>query len=139
MSIKQISVFLENKRGALHELTDKLAEVNINMRALTIAESNDFGIARLLVDDVIGAIDVLKNAGFIAKLTNVLAYAIPDEAGGLNKLMGIITDTGIDVKYLYSSVVGGNKAYIVIKPADVEKAEALLAARGLDSIDSDQF
>ena len=86
MSIRQISVFLENKPGMLNKMTEVLAEHSIDMRALSIAETKDFGIARMIVDDVYAATNVLKEADFVASLTQVLAYQIPDETGGLNDL-----------------------------------------------------
>ena len=83
MSIKQISVFLENRPGKLKEMTSVLAAKHVDMRALSIAETKDFGIARLVVDDAYAAINILKEADFVANLTSVLAVAIPDEPGGL--------------------------------------------------------
>ena len=96
MSIRQISVFLENKPGKLNEMTSVLAQHNIDMRALSLAETKDFGIARIIVNDVYEATNVLKEADFVANLSPVLAYAIPDETGGLNKLLQINCQT----KYL---------------------------------------
>ncbi|MBR3637950.1 MAG: ACT domain-containing protein [Lachnospiraceae bacterium] len=86
MSIKQISVFLENKPGTLRKMTQVLADHSIDLRALSVAETKDFGIARLIVDDALAATSVLKDADFIASLTPVLAFEINDEKGGLNKL-----------------------------------------------------
>ena len=85
MAIKQISVFLENKPGKLKEMTGVLAANNVDMRALSLAETKDFGIARLVVDDVFNAVNILKEANFVASLTSVLAVAVPDEPGGLDK------------------------------------------------------
>ena len=87
MSIRQVSVFLENKPGKLSEMTALLAEKNIDIRALSLAETNDFGIARMIVDDAYYAINELRNADFIANISHVLAFAVPDEPGGLNKLL----------------------------------------------------
>ena len=83
MSIKQISVFLENKPAKLKAMTGVLASHGIDMRALSLAETKDFGIARVIVDDVYDAVNVLKEADFVANLTSVLAIAVPDEPGGL--------------------------------------------------------
>ena len=93
MSVNQISVFLENKPGTLNKMTNVLAEHNIDMRALSLAETKDFGIVRMIVDDVYEATNVLKEADFIASLTPVLAYAIPDDAiskNGLHPSMNIV-------------------------------------------------
>ena len=87
MSVMQISVFLENKPGTLKKMTGVLAENNINMRATSLAETKDFGIARLVVDDALSAVNTLKDNNFVASLTPVLAIEIPDEAGGLDKIL----------------------------------------------------
>ena len=87
MSVKQISVFLENKPGCLLAMTKVLAEHEIDMRAFSLAETSDFGIARILVDDVIATATVLKDAGFISSVTSVLAVAVPDVPGGLNQVL----------------------------------------------------
>ena len=86
MSIKQISVFLENKPGTLKKMTGVLAAKKVDMRALSLAETKDFGIARIIVDDVFEAVNILKDADFVAKLTSVLAVKIPDVPGGLDQL-----------------------------------------------------
>ena len=108
MSIRQISVFLENKPGKLNKMTQVLADHNIDMRALSLAETKDFGIARMIVDDVYEATNVLKEADFVASLSPVLAYAIPDEPGGLNNLLNIFTDAGVNIEYMYAFLGSGD-------------------------------
>ena len=98
MSIKQISVFLENKPGQLKAMTGVLAANNIDMRALSLAETKDFGIARLVVDDAYEAMKVLKENDFIASLTSVLAVAVPDEPGGLDKLLTIFYEASVNIE-----------------------------------------
>ena len=88
MSIRQLSVFLENKPGKLYELTGLLAAHGIDMRALSIAEATDFGIARIIVNDVDRCALALREGQFIAQLSDVLAFAVPDEPGGLHNLLG---------------------------------------------------
>ncbi len=136
MSIRQISVFLENKTGALGEMTNALAEAGINLRALSIAESTDFGIVRIITDDTFRATTVLKEAGFITTITPVLAYIIPDESGGLSKLLKIFTEAGIDIEYMYSSVATGAsaEAYMIFRTKDVEAAEGVLSGKGLKAL-----
>ena len=97
MSVKQISVFLENKPGVMGSMTEILAKNNIDMRALSLAETNDFGIVRIIVDDVYKATTVLKDEGFIHNVTPVLGVAIPDEPGGLNKVVQILGEAAINV------------------------------------------
>ena len=133
MSIKQISVFLENKPGTLDEMTDVLAKNNIDLRALSLAETKDFGIARMIVDDVFTATNVLKENGFVASLTSVLAFAIPDEPGGLSHLLKIFTEEKVNLEYMYAFLGGKDTdhAYMIFRVSDTKAAEAALTARGL--------
>ena len=132
MSIKQISVFLENKPGKLFELTRLLADNGIDMRALSIAETTDFGIARLIVGDAYGAARVLREGQFIAQYSDVLAFAVPDEPGGLHRLLGAFNDAQVNIEYMYA-VLGGEKgrAYMIFRVTDTEAAERALTQRGL--------
>ena len=133
MSIKQISVFLENKPGKLKEMTGVLADHNVDMRALSLAETKDFGIARLVVDDVFNAVNILKEADFVASLTSVLAIAVPDEPGGLDKLLQIFSDASVNIEYMYAFIGGKDTkhAYMIFRVADTRAAEARLAGSGL--------
>ena len=133
MSIKQISVFLENKPGKLKEMTGVLAVNNVDMRALSLAETKDFGIARLVVDDVFNAVNILKEADFVASLTSVLAVAVPDEPGGLDKLLQIFSDAQVNIEYMYAFIGGKDTkhAYMIFRVADTKAAEGKLAGKGL--------
>ena len=133
MSLKQISVFLENKPGTLKQMTGVLAAENIDMRALSLAETSEFGIARIIVDDAFAAISVLKEADFVASLTSVLAVEIPDEAGGLDKLLQFFADEKINIEYMYAFLGGKveKHAYMIFRVEDTARAEAVLTARGL--------
>ena len=141
MSVNQISVFLENKPGTLNKMTNVLAEHNIDMRALSLAETKDFGIVRMIVDDVYEATNVLKEADFIASLTPVLAYAIPDEPGGLNKLLQAFTDAEVNLEYMYAFLGGeaSDHAYMIFRVADVKKAETELSKRGFKSVSQEEI
>ena len=133
MSIKQISVFLENKPGTLQKMTGVLAAHNIDMRALSLAETKDFGIARLIVDDVFNAVTVLKEASFVASLTSVLAVAVPDVPGGMDKLLQIFSEAEVNIEYMYA-FIGGHEvdtACMIFRVADTQAAEAKLAGKGL--------
>ena len=133
MSIKQISVFLENKPGKLKEMTGVLAENHVDMRALSLAETKDFGIARLVVDDVFNAVNILKEADFVASLTSVLAVAVPDEPGGLDRLLQIFSDANVNIEYMYAFIGGKDSkhAYMIFRVADTKGAEVKLAGQGL--------
>ena len=133
MSIKQISVFVENKPGAMMAMTDTLAAHNIDMRALALAEASDFGIVRVIVDDVYTASTVLKDAGFIYNVSSVLGVAIPDEPGGLSKVVGVLTAGGVNVDYMYAFLGGKSSehAYMIFRVKDVKAATAVLGSKGI--------
>ena len=141
MSVKQISVFLENKAGAMQAMTSTLAEHGIDMRALSLAETNDFGIVRLIVDDVFAASTVLKDAGFIHNVTSVLGVCIPDEPGGLNKVLKVLGDAGINVEYMYAFLGGpsAEHAYMIFRVQDTKTAAAALHAQGIQLVDQDHM
>ena len=140
MSIKQISVFLENKPGTLNHMTRVLAEGGVDLRALSLAETSDYGIARIIVDDVMKATTILKDADFVASLTPVLAYEIPNEPDGLNKLLMQFTEAAINIEYMYSCIIAEKReAYMIIRVSDVQAAEAALTDRMLKALSSDKI
>ena len=101
MKITQISVFLENKQGRIHDVCALLGKSDINIRALTVAESKEFGILRLVVDNPPSAMAVLKKAGFVAQLTDIVAVEVDDQPGGLARILKTLADDGINVEYMY--------------------------------------
>ncbi|MBR5977235.1 MAG: acetolactate synthase [Clostridia bacterium] len=133
MSIKQISVFLENKPGELSGMTSLLADSNIDIRALSLAETSDFGIARLIVKDIRRAAMVLSEANFVASTSEVLAFAVPDEPGGLNNLLNKFNEAEVNIEYMYAFLDAEDKdnAYMIFKVTDIEKSEQALVAEGL--------
>lgn len=141
MNIKQISVFLENKPGSLYGMTGVLAQHKIDMRAFSLAESSDFGIARIIVDDVYTAANVLKEAGYIYSLTPVLGVAIPDTPGGLNKVLQVLTDAKVNVEYMYAFLGGkeAEHAYMIFRVQDNAAAVAALATRGIQVVEQEEI
>ena len=135
MSIKQISVFLENKPGTLDRLMAVMAASGIDLRALSLAETKDFGIARLIADDVYKASNALKDAGFVNSLTSVVGAMIPDEPGGLDKVLKIFHEANINLEYMYAFLGGDSvdHAYMIFRVGkEMEKeADAVLAAHGI--------
>ncbi len=132
MSVKQISVFLENKAGQLNQMTSVLSAHDIDMKALSLAETTDFGIARFIVDDVLETVTVLNEEGYISRLTPVVAVEIPDEPGALNRVLQIFTDNDINLEYMYAILSSeGQKAYMIFKVADDAKASAALTSNGI--------
>lgn len=141
MTVNQISVFLENRPGTLTNMTALLAENGIDMRALSLAETNDFGIVRIIVDDVYKAATVLKDGGFVHKLTPVLAVLIPDEPGGLHRVLEVLTEAGVNVEYMYAFLGGGDvdHAYMIFLVQDTKAAGAALAAKGIKLVSQDNI
>ena len=130
-TIKQLSVFVENKPGKLGEFTKLLSENNIDMRALSIAETPDFGILRLIVDDPYKTTCVLKDADYIFSITPVIAVAIPDEPGSLSKIVNILGDADINVEYTYAFITRNRDlAYMIFRVQDNDKAIEVLSKNG---------
>ena len=140
MSMKQISVFVENKPGALYALTAVLAQGQIDMRALSLAETKDFGIVRLIVNDLYKTTTLLKDAGYVHSLTPVVGVAIPDVPGGLNRVLQVLTDAKVNVEYMYAFLGGKDldHAYMIFRVADDKAAETALASRGIQVLDQEQ-
>ena len=141
MSVKQISVFLENKPGSMMAVTDALAEHKIDMRALSLAEASDFGIVRIIVDDVYTASNVLKEAGFVHNITPVLGVCIPDEPGGLHKVLQVLDETGVNVEYMYAFLGGPSSehAYMIFRVQERKEAAAALRAKGIQLVDQEHI
>lgn len=141
MTVNQISVFLENKPGTLTTMTGLLAENGIDMRALSLAETKDFGIVRIIVDDVYKATTVLKDGGFIHQMTPVLAVLIPDEPGGLHQVLEVLRKVEVNVEYMYAFLGGGDvdHAYMIFRVQDVKKAGSALAAKGIKLVNQDSI
>ena len=119
MNIHQISVFLENRAGQLAEITDLLASNGINLRAISIAETADYGLVRLIVDDYKQAADILKAHGDMISVNKVWAVAVPDEPAGLAKLLQVLAASQVNVAYMYSLFTHGSGcAYMVLRISD---------------------
>ena len=140
MSVKQISVFLENRPGALLGLTRVLAEKNIDMRAFSLAETSEFGIARIIVNDIDATAAVLNAEGFIHSITPVVAVAISNTPGGLNKALTALSEASVNVEYMYA-FIGGKKesAYMIFRVADDEKASEVLRAAGIQLAEQEEI
>ncbi|MBD5506733.1 MAG: ACT domain-containing protein [Lachnospiraceae bacterium] len=135
MTIPQISVFLENKAGQLADITGILSDNQVNMRAINIAETADYGVLRLIVDDATKASSILLEQGFILTMTPVVGVAVPDTPGGLSKVLSLISTAGIDVEYMYS-VFGqrDGKACMIFRVADTDGLTEVLDKNGIGTI-----
>jgi hypothetical protein len=137
MKLKQLSVFLENKPGRLRELCAVLAENGINIITLSLADTEQFGILRLIVKDYDKAKALLEEKGFVAKLTDVVAVELNDHPGGLSEILTIEEASGISVEYMYAFVIkSGEKAVLLFRFDDMDKAVAALKEAKLPILDS---
>ncbi len=127
MAIRQLSVFVANEPGSLSVITDALAAAGVDLRAMSIADTADFGILRLIVDQTDTAAAVLKKLGTIYSVTEVVAAAIDDRPGGLADVLRLLSENGINVEYLYAFIaVSGREAFLVLRVDDNEKTERIL-------------
>ena len=135
MNIQQISVFLENRPGAMAAFTKLLQKNNIDLRALSLAETENFGIVRVITDDPMPTVQVLKDGGYICSLTPVIAVAIEDKPGALVDLLDTMGDAGINLEYTYAFLAKkANSACIAFRVTDNEAASRLLAERGIKTL-----
>jgi len=135
MIIQQISVFLENRAGQLAEITRTLADESIDLRAISIAETADYGVLRLIVDQPQKATSILLSHGFILSMTPVTVVAVPDAPGGLAPVLRLVADGGIDIEYMYSLFTHSEgRAYMVFRVSDDEKFTSLLHQSGIDPV-----
>jgi len=125
MIIQQLSVFLENRAGRLTEVTEALGDHGINISALCIAETSDFGILRMVVSDVSKAQEVLRNRGFSISVTQVICLSIPNRPGAVNKALRILSQASISIEYMYAFAVGPS-AFVMIRTTDIEQSISVL-------------
>ncbi|MHA1805849.1 MAG: ACT domain-containing protein [Promethearchaeota archaeon] len=136
--LKQISVFLDNAPGELAKFTKILMEEGINLRAITVAETADFGILRILVDNVEECMKILKDANYLVSLTDVIAVEVPDRPGGLHEITKILGDAHINIEYVYSTLLK-EEAMIILRVDDVEKAMRILKDEGVKLVEKQEF
>ena len=133
--LKQLTVFVENKQGALVDITDTLATNGVNLRALSIADTQDFGLLRLIVNDNETAASALQEKGYILKITDVIGVKIGDAPGKLSKALSVLAQAGVNVEYLYAFMARTERhAYVVLRPTDNAAAEAALETAGFHLI-----
>ena len=135
MAIQQLTIFVENKKGAVVSITDALAKYNVNIRALSIAETQEFGILRLIVNEQETALETLREQGHLIKITDVLGVKISDEPGKLAKALDVLDKAEINVEYLYAFMARTEKhAYVVLRVEDNALAEKVLTEAGYKMI-----
>ena len=132
MSVHQISVFLENRAGQLAEITKVIADNGIDLRAISIAETADYGVLRMIVDNAERATGILLQNGYILSMTPVLVVGVPDQPGGLAPVLSVLAEGNIDIEYMYSLFTPEQgKAYMVFRISDEAKFVELMAAHGM--------
>lgn len=140
MKVEQISIFIENKSGRLAEITRILGEAGINIRALSLADTSDFGILRLIVNDRENAKIVLKEKGFTVSKTEVVAVEVPDKPGGLYQILRILDSESINVEYMYAFVERcGENAVIIFRFDETDKAIKTLVDSGFNVLDGERL
>ena len=139
MYLNQLSVFIENREGRLDEVLEALKEENINIVSLSLADSSDYGLLRMIVSDADKAKTALKGKGFTAMLTPVLGVKLSHQVGQLQVLLAEICKAGINIDYMYALATGSDDASIVIKTADLEEAASVLSKTGGEVIRADKI
>ncbi|MBO4301232.1 MAG: amino acid-binding protein [Desulfovibrio sp.] len=140
MTVSQISVFIENKAGKMAEFAHVLQGHGIDMKALSVAEGEKYGIARIIVDDVYNTSTVLKDAGYVFKITPVLAVPLRDSSGGLAEVLEVLGNNDINVEYLYAFVARQqDKAYVIFRVANNEHAIQVLCENGYTPVSQDEL
>lgn len=140
MKITQMSVFIENTKGRLYELCSILGKNNINIKALTLAESPEFGIVRLVADKAADAVKIVKESGFIASIADIVAVKVSDEPGGLAAVLKVLADNDINIEYMYGFVEkASGKALMVFKFEDIDKAIEILCANSISIVSKEKI
>ncbi len=139
MKLKQISIFLENKKGRLQKALSILKDEDINIRALSVADTAEFGILRLIVQDPQKAKSALKEGNFVVKINDVIAVEVHDEPGGLDKILEILNKADINVEYIYAFVEKkGKKAIVVLRTEDIDAGIDALESNGVNILSSEE-
>jgi len=137
MALKQISVFLENKSGRLAEVAELLGKGGINLRAISIADTADFGICRLIVNDPDATLKLLEKGGFTAKETDVLGVEVADRPGGLAEIMKTFNENKVNIEYLYATLERkADKAVVIFRVEDMPHGEKIIREHGWTGVDS---
>lgn len=133
MYIKQLSVFIENREGRLKDVLTALKQKSINIVSLSLADTSEYGMLRMIVSDPEAGKEILRSNGFSAMLTDVLAIKLAHRVGFLQELLAVICTAGINIEYMYALSTGADDASIVIKTSDLDKAQKVLHVAGVDA------
>ena len=140
MSVKQISIFLENKSGELSEVCNVLAAEEISLQAMSLADTSDYGILRIIVPDAEAAVAALRGAGYVCKITDVLAVEIPNRPGGMQNVLATLSAANIGVDYAYAFISHKeNFAHVILRTDHIGEAAAALNAAGIHTLDMEEL
>lgn len=139
MVAKQLSVFIENRHGRLGEVLDVLKENNVNILSLSLADTTEYGLLRLIVNEPAVGKEKLLEKGFSSMLTDVLVVKIPHKAGSLQQFLKYIADKNVNVEYMYGLSIDGESASVVMKTSDPKKAEEVLKEKGISTLSTEEI
>ena len=139
MFIKQLSIFLQNKGGSLDEVLKILSGENVNIASASLADTNDFGVLRVLVNDTDKAYKVLKEKGITSKVSDVIGVCVPNETGGFSKIVQLVLDAGLNIRYFYGLSVQNDGANIVLKTDDQDKTVDILKKAGVKLLEQSEL
>ncbi len=139
MFAKQLTVFIENRSGRLSEVLGVLKENNVNILSLSLADTTEFGLLRLIVDNAKLGKEKLQENGFSSLLSDVSIIKIPHKAGSLQALLKIIDDNGVNIEYMYGLSIESNEAHVVLKASDTQKVDQILEANGVKTLSCEEL
>lgn len=139
MFAKQLTVFIENRAGRLSEVLGVLKEHNVNILSLSLADTTEFGLLRLIVDNAALGKEKLTENGYSSLLSDISIIRIPHKSGSLQELLKVIDDNGVNIEYMYGLSIQSEEAYVVLKASDISKVDAILSANGVDTISTDEL
>ena len=139
MLAKQLSVFIENRQGRLGEVLNELKKNKVNILSLSLADTTEYGLLRLIVNNPELGKEKLSESGFSTMLTNVLVLKITHEAGSLQEILGVLAEKDVNIEYMYGLSIDGEEASVVLKASDLEKAEKVLGEKGVKPLSADEI
>lgn len=139
MFAKQLTVFIENRSGRLSEVLNVLRENGVNILSLSLADTTEFGLLRLIVDNATLGKEKLTECGFSSLLSDVSIIRIPHKVGSLQKLLKVIDENGVNIEYMYGLSIESDEAHVVLKASDGEKVDTILAANGIKTISCEEL
>lgn len=140
MAIKQLSIFVENKQGSLHDITDALAKEGINLRSMCVADTSNYGIVRIIADEPDRAKALLDKDGHAANVRLINAFAVPDRPGGLAEVLRLLEGRGVNIDYMYALITSeAGKAYSVMRTDNTEVTDRILTENGIELLDDSKL